>query len=144
MVRLLFMAFTRNAIRKVTSRKLAGFALLSAILVLSIAVPPFHDRRLTVCLFENLFGIPCPGCGMTRAFLYLGHGDIESALQLNVNSPAAFLTAVVLWMQFAFSVIARTEIRIHLAPGEKYFIAIVAVTVLMSGWIYNLSRHPWV
>nr|WP_136479594.1 DUF2752 domain-containing protein [Acetivibrio thermocellus]THJ77178.1 DUF2752 domain-containing protein [Acetivibrio thermocellus] len=32
-----------------------------------------------LCLFKNFFGIPCPGCGMTRAYLSLVKFDLTSA-----------------------------------------------------------------
>ncbi len=31
------------------------------------------------CYFKSIAGIPCPGCGLTRAFLSLLYGDIASA-----------------------------------------------------------------
>lgn len=33
----------------------------------------------TLCVFKATYGIPCPGCGMTRSFLCLLHGDVEGA-----------------------------------------------------------------
>ena len=33
------------------------------------------------CLLKTLFRIPCPGCGMTRAYVSLLHGDILQAFQ---------------------------------------------------------------
>ena len=35
------------------------------------------------CPVRRLTGIPCPGCGMTRAVLALLEGDIAGALQLH-------------------------------------------------------------
>nr|WP_276020532.1 DUF2752 domain-containing protein [Acetivibrio straminisolvens] len=32
-----------------------------------------------MCLFKNFFGLPCPGCGMTRAYLSLLKFDLASA-----------------------------------------------------------------
>ncbi len=31
------------------------------------------------CFFKGIFGIPCPGCGMTRAYFCVLSGNIESA-----------------------------------------------------------------
>ena len=36
--------------------------------------------RLPLCPFANLLGIPCPGCGMTRATLALLSGEVSTAL----------------------------------------------------------------
>ncbi|HVN97643.1 MAG TPA: DUF2752 domain-containing protein [Syntrophorhabdaceae bacterium] len=35
------------------------------------------------CPFKALTGIPCPGCGMTRALLCMAKGDFSGALALN-------------------------------------------------------------
>lgn len=34
----------------------------------------------TLCVSKLTTGIPCPGCGMTRAYLSLFRGDVSSAL----------------------------------------------------------------
>lgn len=31
------------------------------------------------CLFKRFSGLPCPGCGLTRAFWHLAHGDVAGA-----------------------------------------------------------------
>jgi hypothetical protein len=37
----------------------------------------------TLCLVKNLFGIECPGCGMTRALSALVHADFITAVKFN-------------------------------------------------------------
>jgi hypothetical protein len=56
------------------SATLLGFALVPARWV--EMAPP-------VCVFRNLFGISCPGCGMTRAFSALLHADLSAAMGYN-------------------------------------------------------------
>ncbi len=36
-----------------------------------------------LCLFRNLLGRPCWGCGMTRALFSLLHGDFAAAWEYN-------------------------------------------------------------
>ena len=35
----------------------------------------------SICLFYNLTGIPCPSCGMTRAYLQLSQGNYAEAFR---------------------------------------------------------------
>ena len=39
------------------------------------------------CPVAELVGLPCPGCGLTRAALALAAGDLTSALRLHPLSP---------------------------------------------------------
>jgi len=32
-----------------------------------------------LCLSRQWFGVPCPGCGLTRSFIHLAHGDWRSS-----------------------------------------------------------------
>jgi len=45
-----------------------------------------------LCPLRGMFGLPCPGCGLTRAFCALSRGDLMSALAFNaVALPLALL-----------------------------------------------------
>jgi hypothetical protein len=62
---------------------------------------------VTLCPFHAFTGKPCPGCGMSRAFLLLGQLRIKEALEINLFSVPLFLLMIVyfsfgdipLWMQ---------------------------------------------
>jgi hypothetical protein len=45
-----------------------------------------------ICVFKRTFGIPCPGCGMTRAFIHLFQLDLKGAFYYH---PLFFLVPVV-------------------------------------------------
>lgn len=48
-----------------------------------------------LCAFHAVTGLPCPGCGMTRAFLALGRLDLRAAWAFNpLVFPLAALTAL--------------------------------------------------
>ena len=48
-----------------------------------------------VCPLRLVFGLPCPGCGLTRGLSELWHGDISGALAYNAFALPVF---AVLWL----------------------------------------------
>lgn len=46
------------------------------------------------CPSRVLLGIPCPGCGMTRSFVALAHGDFLAAINYNPMGPILFLACL--------------------------------------------------
>ncbi len=48
---------------------------------------------LPECLFRQMFGLPCPHCGMTTSFSHLVRGQVGSAMRAN---PMGILLAALL------------------------------------------------
>lgn len=83
---------------------LVGLAVVTGALTLFLFDParvPIYPR----CVFHQLTGLNCPGCGMLRASHALLHGDVFAALRFNaflVLSVLLFaaLGAVTLWRRW--------------------------------------------
>ena len=48
------------------------------------------------CPFFRLTGIPCPGCGLTRAVILLLKGNLRASLEFHAFAPIVLLAAVAL------------------------------------------------
>lgn len=64
------------AFKDLKSNFIAVFVILMYIIATNLFI---HDS----CIFKIVFGIPCPGCGMTRAFKFLLQGDINNAFLMH-------------------------------------------------------------
>lgn len=52
---------------------------------------PFFDQPLPeLCHMRRYFGVDCPGCGMTRCFISLAHGDVVAAWHYNAGGIVLF------------------------------------------------------
>ncbi|MES1187080.1 MAG: DUF2752 domain-containing protein [Myxococcales bacterium] len=57
--------------------RLALMALAASLFALAVRAD------FPLCPLASTFGVPCPGCGLTRASLALAHGDVRGALRLH-------------------------------------------------------------
>jgi accessory gene regulator protein AgrB len=71
--------------------KLKYIFLFFIVFFISLLVPPFEKGTLDICVFKNLTNLPCPGCGLTRSFVYLAHGDITDSIRMNPFGIILFL-----------------------------------------------------
>lgn len=55
------------------------------------------ETQRSICFIYNITGLPCPSCGMTRAFLSLGRLDFMKAFQ---NHPLFLLVPVLFYSYF--------------------------------------------
>jgi hypothetical protein len=51
-----------------------------------VSLPP-------VCMSSRLLGISCPGCGLTRSFVAVAHGQLALAVRMNPVGPILFFLA---------------------------------------------------
>jgi hypothetical protein len=88
----------RAAVREISGWKLAMWrvllsrwpTLIALALLATLSVFPLGlvEHGPVLCTFRNLFGVRCPGCGLTRAFACLMHGRLSDAWAYN---PLAFV-----------------------------------------------------
>jgi len=58
------------------------------ILLLPFLMPEQQVYKLApVCISKARYGLDCPACGMTRAFVAISAGDLSAAWQFNRGSP---------------------------------------------------------
>lgn len=84
--------------------------------------------ELAECAIRKRCGIPCPGCGGTRAFYYLFQGDFQQSFLL--NPIVIFGVLCYLWymlLYFYRKHISRTEKELH--PQYYVYAAIVVILV---------------
>ncbi len=68
-----------------------------------------HRISFLQCPIRHLTGIPCPTCGMTRAFMALARGNLNEAVTYHLFSP----------LLFAGFIIALVHVSCELGLGHK-------------------------
>lgn len=99
--------------------------------------PPLPFPR---CLFRWITGWPCPSCGLTRAFIALGHGRLAEAFFDNIMSPVLFAAlAAILIMALYETLTGRYFLR-ALWNRMKSRILIAVLTMALISWAWNIYK----
>ena len=121
------------------THRTALFSALAAagILAISALFTPDALPKFDLCTFHRLTGLPCPSCGLTRAFCAISHGDFAAAWRFN---PFGFLfyagvLAVPAWAAWKWR-------NPHLTPSPRWqraaWIGGLAIFLLMCA--HNVWR----
>lgn len=99
-----------------------------------------HIFRAAFCPMIATTGLPCAGCGLSRAFLYLFSGQIKRAAYIN---PMCFLIVVFLLYCGYFRYIKGEKIKgFRLLFGLLVFAMLLFYAVRM--YLYFPDRIPYV
>lgn len=97
------------------------------------------DFGFAFCLFRRATSLPCPSCGMTRAFCALSHGDVVTAVERNAASPLVY-AAVATIALFAAAQAASGRDWLGAAWSRVRRPLVKATLVAMSAaWTLNLA-----
>ena len=111
-----------------------------AVLGLSLLFPgifPIHPR----CPVYSITGIPCPGCGSTRATLALIHGDIQKALWYNPLAIAVDIAVVVYLVWYTVDIIrGKDTVNVLLKRKWRKELWIPVLIIIVINWIFNIYK----
>ena len=90
------------------------------------------------CIFKSIFNIPCPGCGLTRAFKELFKFNISKALYYNILSIPILIFFIYWFILLIKDIIKKesTSINKILYLFKKYYILIIILLII--SWILNI------
>jgi hypothetical protein len=102
---------------------------------------PSTSGFFPVCPLHSLTGLNCPGCGLTRGFHSLFHGDIFSALQFNLMLPIYLMVFIYIGISLLLIVFRGRGLSYKLfAPTPVYIFFIVSFAF---GILRNLPFYPF-
>ena len=105
----------------------------------AVFLPGFKTAMPETCASQRLFGIDCPGCGMTRAFISISSGRLTRAWNFN---PASFIVYLFVAVQIPWHTIQIWRLKNRRRPlvTRWAYLAPVAMVVVMAvHWVWKIS-----
>jgi len=102
---------------------------------------PVKAGFFPVCPLYSLTGFACPGCGLTRGFHALFHGDILTALDYNALLPLFALLIGFAFVSLIFFAVRGRRTRVTLLHPNALWGFFVLL--LVFGVVRNLPWYPF-
>lgn len=102
---------------------------------------PSEVHFFPVCPLYSLTGFACPGCGLTRGFHALFHGDISTALHFNALIPV--WTAILGYVFISLLLLAVRGKGLPMWPTMPRFLSGFLVVLLVFGVLRNIPAYPF-
>lgn len=90
----------------------------------------------SLCIFKNITGLPCPGCGLTRSVVYSAHGQWQQAIAYHPFGPL-FLAGVALTLVPAV-ISLRRPLNLYQTRATSILLTVAAIAILVL-WVVRLS-----
>ncbi len=90
----------------------------------------------STCPSQSIFHVDCPGCGLTRSFIFLAHGDWHNAF---LRNRMGWLLALAVVLQIPYRLIAlRGPNRLPLGRRIPDLCGIVLIIALIGNWALRM------
>lgn len=95
-------------------------------------------ERIPLCAVQGFLGVECPGCGLTRSFAALVHGQVRTSIDLH---PLGIVIAA--WLLYLFgrhAVVLATGkgCRPLLTQPQRDHIILVFLGAMLLQWVVRL------
>jgi hypothetical protein len=92
------------------------------------------------CPFKTMFGIPCPGCGLTTAMDQLLHGQLSNSLHTHAFAPIFLFSMVVMAVVLTLPEKQHKSAVEWIARFERHTgITALILVALMVYWVIRLA-----
>lgn len=87
------------------------------------------------CLSRSLAGIDCPGCGLTRSFVYLAEGDVSGSLASN---RVGWLLALATLSQIPIRLWSLWKTQPLVSHRLQTALGATLIALLIVNWLWNM------
>lgn len=96
---------------------------------------------LTTCGFKQLFGIPCPSCGLSRSAYAFAHFEWINAFKHHLMGPILFIMVIIFVMVLAMELLSGKTVQFKKQKNIKSLIVISILLIWLGNWLIGLRVY---
>ena len=103
-----------------------------------VRIPGMPTAMPETCNAKRMFGIDCPGCGLTRSFISMSSGRFQKAIRFNPSGPLSYLFVLI---QIPWHLFQLIRLMIGKIPVESVWLYVpiyVVCGAMMLQWIWRI------
>ena len=129
----------KQTLNSVLLAKMFLILLVLAGIYIRLSGQAFETVYFLPCIFKGVTGIPCPGCGMTRACLAILQGEFSTAWRYH---PFSFLL-IGLTILIVFQPEYTQETWGAISLIKQKIIVSILILLCLSLWLVHLKQIFW-
>lgn len=116
--------------------------LLLILIIITILI--FSILKYRICIFYHIFGIPCPGCGLTRSFGLISKLEFRESLKYNLLGIPIFsgiLMYIILYIYLEFNEEKKKKLNDfikNISFNKKIIVLLILIIIVLLNWIRNI------
>ena len=118
-----------------------GLAFIGGGSIVTALFDPTTHSFFPVCPLYAMTGFACPGCGLTRGFHALFHGDVATALDYNALIPIWAVVFGYVWVSLLLYVVRGRGLPMW--PTRPNFLWTFMILLLVFGVARNIPLYPF-
>lgn len=91
-----------------------------------------------MCVTRTVFHVNCPGCGMTRSFVAMAHGELELAFRLHRLGPLLFVLVLAQIPLRAYTILTGRLPPLLDNSRVGRWMGGFLVLAIFANWLYNI------
>lgn len=105
----------------------------------TVRVPGLPVAMPESCMSRRAWGIDCPGCGLTRSFISMSHGQVNNAFSFNPAGPLVYLFVLIQIPWHGYQLFRLRNIRRPIETLWLYLPLFGMSVAILAQWLWRLA-----
>lgn len=106
----------------------------------AIRIPGLSIPMPQTCLSRRMWGMDCPGCGLTRSFVSMSHAEFSRAFSFNAAGPLVYLFVLVQIPWHLFQICRLWNLKRPIESGWLYVPLFAINAALLIQWLWRMVQ----